>query len=138
MCIIDGIMNAEKYIKILDQNLVATAHDHCMLCSSFIFQQDGDLKHTSATASEWFDNHRINVLKWSSQSPDLNPIKHLWEHLKRRLNSYVTHLTSIHELVERIDKEWNNIDPKVCQDLIASMPRRLAAVIRAKGGSTKY
>jgi len=138
MCIVDGIMNAEKYIKILDQNLVATARDHHMLRSGFIFQQDGDPKHTSRPASEWFEDHRINVLKWPAQSPDLNPIEHLWEHLKRQFNSYENHPTSIHELEARINREWEKIDPKVCEDLIASMPRRLEAVIRAKGGSTKY
>ena len=42
------------------------------------------------------------------------------------------------ELWERMEKEWNNIEPEVCQRLIESMPRRVAAVIKAKGGYTKY
>ena len=138
MCVVDGIMNAEKYVKILDQNLLATARDHRMLRSGFTFQQDGDPKHTSAAASEWFKNHSIDVLKWPAQSPDLNPIEHLWDHLKCKLNSYENYPTSIFELEQRISREWQNIDPKVCRDLIDSLPRRLNAVIRAKGGSTKY
>ncbi|KAG8843994.1 hypothetical protein FRC20_003666 [Serendipita sp. 405] len=138
MCVIDGIMDAQKYIKILDQNLLAMACDHWMLRGGFIFQQDGDPKHTSATARNWFEDNQINVLKWPAQSPDLNPIEHLWDHLKRRLNSYENHPTSIHELEHRIKKEWNSIDPEVCQKLIASIPERLEAVIRAKGGNTKY
>ena len=32
--------------------------------------------------------------------------------------------------------EWEKI-PKECQKLIESMPRRLAAVVRVKGGYTK-
>ena len=40
--------------------------------------------------------------------------------------------------MERVQDEWDMIDPKVCQDLIQSMPRRVQAVIEAKGGSTKY
>ena len=31
-----------------------------------------------------------------------------------------------------------DLAPKLCQSLIASMPRRLDAVISAKGGPTKY
>ena len=37
-----------------------------------------------------------------------------------------------------MDKEWNDIKPEVCQNLIESMPRRVEAVIKAKGGYTKY
>ena len=42
------------------------------------------------------------------------------------------------ELWERIEKDWNDIEPAVCQGLIESMPRRVAAVIKAKGGYTKH
>jgi len=42
------------------------------------------------------------------------------------------------ELCERVEAEWDKIDPKVCQKLIDSMPRRLQEVIQAKGGYTKY
>ena len=34
--------------------------------------------------------------------------------------------------------EWNEIKKEECQKLIESMPRRLEAVIMAKGGHTKY
>ncbi|CAG8591375.1 13882_t:CDS:2, partial [Acaulospora colombiana] len=112
MCFIDGIMDATKYVKILDQHLLATAREHSMHRSGFTFQQDGDPKHTSAKARNWFQDHRVNVLKWPAQSPDLNPIEHLWDHLKRRLNSYEDHPSSIHELERRIEVEWNNIDPE--------------------------
>lgn len=138
MCFINGIMDAEKYVKILDQNLVPTARDLKMHRTGFIFQQDGDPKHTSAKAQNWFEDHQINLLDWPSQSPDLNPIEHLWDHVKRKLNSYKTHPTSIYELEKRIVDVWNNIDPKVCEKLVSSMPDRLEAVIRARGGSTKY
>ena len=33
-------------------------------------------------------NLRIRVLDWPVQSPELNPIEHLWQHLKKKLNSY--------------------------------------------------
>jgi hypothetical protein len=34
--------------------------------------------------------------------------------------------------------EWKKITKEECQKLIESMPRRIAAVIKAKGGNTKY
>jgi len=41
-------------------------------------------------------------------------------------------------LWERVQVEWDKIPAKVCQDLIESMPRRVEAVFKAKGGYTKY
>ncbi len=70
--------------------------------------------------------------------PDLNPIEHLWVYLKRKLQEYSKPPKGVHELWERVEEEWNKIPPETCQNLIASMPRRLQAVIRAKGGHTKY
>ena len=42
------------------------------------------------------------------------------------------------EIWERVAEVWNEIPPEVCQNFIESMPRRLEAVIKAKGGHTKY
>ena len=37
-----------------------------------------------------------------------------------------------------MEREWNAIDKSVCQGLIESMPRHVAAMLKAKGGYTKY
>ena len=69
---------------------------------------------------------------------NLNPIEHLWEYLKRRPLGYEAAPTSMHALWERLEEEWNAISPSVCNGLIKSMPRRVAAVLKTKGGYTKY
>ncbi len=78
----------------------------------------------------------VTVLEWPSQSPDLNPIEHLWRDLKmavhQRLPSNLTEL-------ERICKEeWQRIPKSRCEKLVASFPKRLMAVLNQKGASTKY
>ena len=102
------------------------------------FQQDNNPKHTSQLAKKWFSDNSIKVLEWPAQSPDLNPIEHLWEHLKCQLQQDESPPKGVHELWERMEKEWNEISPEVCQNLIESMPRRIQAAIKAKGGHTKY
>ena len=70
----------------------------------------------------------------------LIPLKtfgNLWSYLKRKPAEYARPPYGILELWERVQTEWDKIDSKVCQDLIESMPRRVAAVIKAKGGYTK-
>ena len=44
----------------------------------------------------------------------------------------------VEELWERCQVEWEKIPKEVCQNLIESMPRRVQAIIKAKGGYTKY
>ena len=77
-------------------------------------------------------------MDWPAQSPDLNPIEHLWVHLKRQLAAYPTPSSGINKLWECTQREWKAIDTAVVQNLIESMPRRVAEVIRAKGGYTDY
>ncbi len=122
---IEGNMNAAKYRDILDENLLQSAQD-LRLGRRFTFQQDNDTKH----------NNSVTVLEWPSQSPDLNPIEHLWRDLKmavhQRLPSNLTEL-------ERICKEeWQRIPKSRGEKLVASFPKRLMAVLNQKGASTKY
>ena len=58
--------------------------------------------------------------------------------MKRKLEEYEEPPTSVNELWEHFQDEWDGIEPSVCQNLIESMPRRIEAVLRAKGGYTKY
>ncbi len=132
---IEGKMNAAKYRDILDENLLQSAQD-LRLGRRFTFQQDNDPKHTVKITKEWLHNNSVTVLEWPSQSPDLNPIEHLWRDLKmavhQRLPSNLTEL-------ERICKEeWQRIPKSRCETLVASFPKRLMAVLNQKGASTKY
>ncbi len=132
---IEGKMNAAKYRDILDENLLQSAQD-LRLGRRFTFQQDNDPKHTAKITKEWLHNNTVTVLEWPNQSPDLNPIEHLWRDLKmavhQRLPSNLTEL-------ERICKEeWQRIPKSRCEKLVASFPKRLMAVLNQKGASTKY
>jgi len=135
---IDGKMGADLYTRILDDDLQASLDFYNKSSGDIIFQQDGDPKHHSKLAQAWFKDHDIQVLLWPAQSPDLNPIEHLWDYIKRRLGEYGEDPKGILELWERIEKEWAKIPASVCQNLIESMPRRIQAVLKAKGGNTKY
>jgi len=135
---IEGRMDANQYVNILEENLLSSMEESGITDNEVIFQQDNDPKHTSRIAKNWMENHNITCLDWPPQSPDLNPIEHLWNHIKKELNKYPTQAKGVWEVWARVAEVWKNIEPEVCQRLIESVPRRLAAVIKAKGGHTKY
>ena len=81
----------------------------------------------------WFEDNKVQVPEWLAQSPDLNPIEHLWCHLKRQLSTYDSVPNGVHELWDRISVEWEKIPTNVYMNLISSMPKCIACVIKAKG-----
>jgi len=80
------------------------------------------------------EENNIMLLDWPPQSPDLNPIEHLWHHINIQLAKHETTAKGVWEIWERAAEVWNDIEPGVCQNLIESMLRRVEAVIKAKGG----
>lgn len=135
---IEAGLDARLYTEILDECVPLTLEYYNINAGDMIFQQDNDPKHTARLTKRFFEDHRYNLLFWPANSPDMNPIEHLWGHVKRRLARYPQPPKGIHELWERIQEVWNSITPDVCQNLIASMPRRLQALRKARGGHTKY
>ena len=53
--------------------------------SPFPFQVDKTLVHKVRSIQKWFVEIGVEELDWTAQSPDLNPIEHLWDELERKL-----------------------------------------------------
>lgn len=138
MFVCEGRMDSIKYTNVLESALLPSFSilfgDTNM--DGVKFQQDNAPCHKSARTMSWFRENFIELLEWPAQSPDLNPIEHLWGILKRKVRRHT--ITTKEELKRRLRQEWNALTEEQCKNLVGSMPRRIAAVIAAKGGPTKY
>lgn len=131
---VDGRMNAKDYIGLLEKTLVPFM---ASMGPEYSFQHDNAPCHRAKSVTSWLVSKNIKQLDfWPPQSPDLNPIEHAWDILGKKMEDKKP--KSLKELEERLKEEWLKISPIEIQKLIRSMPKRVAAVIAAKGGHTKY
>jgi transposase len=138
MCKIEGTLNKDLYREILEDEFKATLEFYDLEMEDINFMQDNASCHTAGIIQEWFKDHGLEVFQWPANSPDLNPIENLWNQLKTRLYSYPTPANGMLQLWERVQELWDKMTEEECQWLIESMPRRMQACIKAKGGPTKY
>jgi hypothetical protein len=133
ICRLNGIVNGARYRELLENNLpdfIDTIGDDA------IFQQDNAPIHKSNVVMTFFEQFGINLLSWPAQSPDLNPIEHLWSYVGRQLKK--KKYTNLNRLMAEIDAIWKSVPKEYMESLILSMPERCAAVIANKGYATPY
>jgi hypothetical protein len=133
--LIPGIMDTKVYIKILDNSLrdsIKTLFKR----RPYILQQDNDPKHKSKATMQYIQDARIDLMDWPPQSPDLNPIENLWSILDQKCKGRMP--TDAATLYEDLNNAWKELDVDILKNLVESMPKRVAAVCKAKGLPSKY
>ena len=128
-------MNGSMYREILEKNLQisATSLEHA---KNFVLQHDNDPKHTAKLTKEWFENTGSRTLNWPLQSPDLNPIKKLWNTLKVKVHK--RNSQNIKQLEELCKEEWGKVKLDQSGKLVANYQKRLEAVKQNRGYATRY
>jgi len=71
-------------------------------------QQDNAPCHKAHIISNWFLEHdnEFTVLRWPLQSPDLNPIEHLWDVVERQIGIIDVQPTNLQQLCDAIMSIW--------------------------------
>ncbi len=119
--VLEGTMNAERYIKVLEQHMLPSRRRlfQGMPC---VFQQDNAKPHTAAITTAWLRSRRVRVLNWPACSPDLSPIENIWRIIKWKILQRGPQNSSAAGNLYQARMRPNST-PKL-QKLITSMPRR--------------
>jgi transposase len=135
---IEGIMDRFGYTDILSESLLGTLDKHNLDRSTVYFQHDGDSKHQSKHAKGWLELEGFDVLPWCPNSPDMNIIENLWDHLDRMVRARNPLPKNKEELWLALKEEWDNIDQQFIDRLYDSLPNRVRDLLKANGGETRY
>lgn len=133
---LDEMLTAERY-----QDLILEPHVVPFLETyenTWILQQDNARPHVARSTSDFLSSRGIAVLPWPSFSPDLNPIEHLWDNIKRKLKKMSHQPQNRVQLKEALQFLWLTYPQQAVRRLIDSMPRRMRECVRKRGGHTHY
>ena len=103
--------------------------------SSFLFMQDGVPAHTAIATQTWCTNIFPRFWKkgeWPGISLDLNSNDNLWAIISDRLDE-MGQILNIKDVTSNLKNDWSSIDPKILNNLVEGMPRRITQVIENHG-----
>ena len=148
---IDGSVNIQVYINVpVDSLLPFIDALNADSITDIVFQQDNASCHTSKKTTQFLElsmnQHGFSVMKWPPNSPDMNPIEHIWAHLKTELHRRYPDTAFLRGspdtvrrvLQKRLMEIWWDIGAGVLNTLIDSMLRRVHALLAAGGWYTDY
>jgi hypothetical protein len=81
-----------------------------------------------------FEKHEVELqhLPWPAQSAHLNIIEPFWSVLDTRVRNRFTSPTSVKQLEDVLQEEWYKTPPETVKGLYEAIPRRIAALFKAK------
>ena len=126
-----GTLKAPQYISILKRSLPRSNR------RSWKFMQDGARSHTAKITKKFLDEMKVDwCCDWPAKSSDLNPMENIWSIVDRMVQQREP--KNVAEMERYVKEEISRIGRDTIKKLIETMPDRIRAVIRAKGGHTKY
>jgi len=133
-----GFINGANYVEVMEDAMLEFWMEQSEERGYVVIQEDNAPIHTCKLAKQWRESRGMVSLEWPPNSPDLNPIEHLWYLIKGVVQKMDPRPMTLPSLKDAIKKAWDEYDPDIMDRLVESMPARIAAVISAHGGNTKY
>jgi hypothetical protein len=134
-----GGMTANRYQhQVLDHVLHNFYQEMSEERGQILFQQDGAPSHTAKTTAAWLEVNKVDRMPHPPSSPDMNPIEPLWHTLKDIIHARKHVPSNLDELKEAVLEAWEQITIDDINKHVQSMEDRVRALLKAKGGHTRY
>ena len=128
LVVIAGNLNAVHYREdILLPHVVPSLQAHL----DMTLLHDNATSFTARSVLDFLQYRNVSVLPWSSKSPDLDPIVHVWDLLDRRVRARAIPPRNVRDLAGALVEEWDNIPQQELTNLVQSMRRSCTAVLNA-------
>ena len=134
--VLDRNVTGLLYRDILDQNLIPFARQHFQ--DNFCYQDDNAPGHRARVVRDFLEQEQAHTLYQPPLSPDCNPIEHFWDALQRAVDARHVNPQNPRKLSQALQEERRNMGADTLHNLADSMPQRIAAVARDRGGHANY
>ncbi|UYV79827.1 hypothetical protein LAZ67_18000844 [Cordylochernes scorpioides] len=122
-----GTLTGQRY---RDEILAAYVMPQALeMGENVLLMYDNARTHRVGVVNTFLQNHAIARMNWPARSPDLNPIEHVWDNLRRRISSLQPPPRNTHELETALTQEWALISQELINSLILTGFTRPAATI---------
>ena len=126
-----GTMDSQHYVEETLENYLRPSIGLLYPFGDCIFQQDNTPPNTARITKQGLANNDFPVLDWPPYSPDLNPIEHVWEHLKQKL--YTSMPSTPQEVMNTFLSLWNELRTQYAESLVFPIYNRMDNIIQTNG-----
>lgn len=138
LVVLNRNVTGARYAELLGTHLLPFATATFGDVNNWILQDDNAAPHRAAVVTQLKEHLGIRTLRWPSKSPDMNPIEHVWDHLKRQVQKRDPPPQTLCELRDSVVAVWQRTPQDFLRRLVLGMPRRIGALLHARGGYTRY
>ena len=123
LVICENSINDVEYRHLIEESKMIENLGQRYSPGSYFFMQDGAPAHKSHLTTLYLKKRCSFIKYWPPNSPDLNPIEHLWPAIKRILKG--KRFTSTSQLIEKVKEIWYSFPQEKINSLVSSFETRL-------------